>query len=112
MKTAVITLALVLALGLSSFAKDSTVASSTNATSTSSYVVRGQIIDFETKEALTGVAIEFNNEKIYTDFDGNFEVTNICDGKCEMSLNMISYRNKTIVVDTKNNVDIRIEMKR
>lgn len=113
MKKTVITLALAFALGASSFAKDATTTASSIAPSApTNYVVKGQIIDFETKEALTGVAIEINNQKIYTDFDGNFEVTNVCDGKCEMSLNMISYRNKTVVVNTKNDVDIMIEMKR
>ena len=54
----------------------------------------GKVIDANTNEPLTGVlvTIEGTNFEGYTDFDGNFFITNVPNGKYNISANMVSYQ--------------------
>ena len=76
----------------------------------------GIVLDNETGEALTGVAIHFegSNEIVYTDFDGNFEINNIVPGNYNILSNYISYSDnklKDVNVNGQNNV-IRLVLKK
>ncbi len=53
----------------------------------------GQVIDFNSGEALTGVevTIEGMNKKAYTDFDGNFRFDNLNPGEYNIIASFISY---------------------
>ena len=76
----------------------------------------GMVLDNETGEALTGVAIRFegSNETVYTDFDGIFKIDNIVPGKYNILSNYISYTDnklKDVNVSGRNNV-IRLVLKK
>ncbi|MFA9371683.1 MAG: carboxypeptidase-like regulatory domain-containing protein [Labilibaculum antarcticum] len=75
----------------------------------------GVVLDTETGEALTGVAIRFegSNETVYTDFDGNFKITNVVPGNYNILSSYISYKDnklKDVNVNGVNNV-IRLVLK-
>ncbi|PKQ62359.1 hypothetical protein BZG01_17565 [Labilibaculum manganireducens] len=76
----------------------------------------GVVLDNETGEALTGVAIRFegSNETVYTDFDGNFKIANIVPGNYNILSSYISYSDnklKDVNVNGVNNV-IRLVLKK
>jgi hypothetical protein len=76
----------------------------------------GVVLDNETGEALTGVAIRFegSNETVYTDFDGNFKIANVVPGNYNILSNYISYNDnklKDVNVNGVNNV-IRLVLKK
>ena len=55
--------------------------------------VQGKVIDKFTGETLAGVAIKFEGYNvIYSDFDGNFELSGVEPGKYSLSTNYISYK--------------------
>ena len=45
-----------------------------------------------------------------SDLDGNFTVQNVCNGKCSITISMISYADRTMEVDTENGQQLRIEL--
>ena len=76
----------------------------------------GVVLDNETGEALTGVAIRFegSNEIYYTDFDGNFKINNIVPGTYNILSDYISYNDnklRDVNVNGQNNV-IRLVLKK
>jgi hypothetical protein len=76
----------------------------------------GVVLDNETGETLTGVAIRFegSTEVVYTDFDGNFKINNIVPGNYNILSNYISYSDnklKDVNVSGQNNV-IRLVLKK
>ncbi|MBN2597304.1 carboxypeptidase-like regulatory domain-containing protein [Labilibaculum sp.] len=76
----------------------------------------GVVLDNETGEALTGVAIRFegSNETVYTDFDGNFRISNVVPGNYNILSSYISYNDnklKDVNVNGVNNV-IRLVLKK
>lgn len=54
----------------------------------------GKVIDANTKEPLTGalVTIEGTSFTGYTDFDGNFFITNVPVGKYNITAHLVSYQ--------------------
>ena len=73
-------------------------------------VLKGIILDNQTKETLAGAVIIANGQKVYSDLDGNFALPNICDDKCQIKISMISYEDQTIVVDLKNENALQIKL--
>jgi len=76
----------------------------------------GVVLDTETGEALAGVAIRFegSEETVYTDFDGNFKITNVVPGNYNVMSSYISYADnklKNVNVSGVNNV-IRLVLKK
>ncbi|WP_372755753.1 carboxypeptidase-like regulatory domain-containing protein [Labilibaculum sp.] len=76
----------------------------------------GVVLDNETGETLTGVAIRFegSSETVYTDFDGNFTISNVVPGNYNILSNYISYSDnklKDVNVNAVNNV-IRLVLKK
>jgi hypothetical protein len=75
----------------------------------------GKVLDKITGESLAGVKITINNseESVYTDFDGNFEITNIRPGKTEIVASYISYQETTETIEVSlgntNTVEVKIE---
>jgi hypothetical protein len=54
--------------------------------------ITGRVVDKHTGEALTGVAVKLNNEILFTDFEGKFEVKDILPGDYSLSISYISYK--------------------
>jgi len=60
--------------------------------------ISGKVVDIKTGEALVGVAVEVEgiNQKVYTDLDGNFTISNISPGSYNLVLSLISYKNSLV----------------
>jgi len=67
-----------------------------------SNVLKGIVFDKQTQETLAGAIITANGQKVYTDLDGNFSISNLCGGKCQLKISLISYREQTVEIDTNN----------
>jgi len=75
--------------------------------------ITGQVIDKVTGEALAGVKISLNKSEtvVYSDLDGNFEISNVNVGNNNIRTNLISYSTSNIDVScTKNLNQIEIEL--
>jgi len=81
-----------------------------NETIEQSHVLKGLVFDKLTNETLAGAVITANGQKIYTDLDGNFALTNLCGNKCQIKVSSISYVDKTIEIDTNNLEFIKIQL--
>lgn len=66
-----------------------------------------KIIDFDTKEELVGVSLDFNGKKYYTDLNGEFKVNNYRDETIKIYL--ISYVVKEVTLKENERI---IELKR
>lgn len=73
--------------------------------------ITGKIVDKDTKEGLAGVSVVANGQKVYTDFDGNFTISNLCGANCELSINLISYETKTVSVNLAENNALAVDLK-
>ena len=65
-----------------------------------------------TGEALTGVEISIDglDKKVYSDFDGNFTISNLAPGEYDIVASYISYK-KSLVEDFKADVSKQIQIK-
>ena len=70
----------------------------------------GQVTDAVTHEALPGVMLTVNGQKVYSDFDGNFVLTNLCQGVCVVGVSYISYEERCVVVDLRENESVEISL--
>lgn len=57
-------------------------------------MILGTVIDKNTNERLTGVKIATQNEVVYSDFDGNFQLNK----KDTLQLSFISYKDTIVVL--------------
>ena len=77
---------------------------------TSGSKLYGVVLDKQTNESLAGVAVYVDGQKIYTDFDGNFNFNPISKGKHEVRISMISYQDQIITVDTNKQKHLEIQL--
>ncbi len=65
---------------------------------TETVVLRGSVMDSETQECLTGVALEIagTNLKVYTGFVGKFIINNLEPGNYNIIVRFISYQGHLI----------------
>ncbi len=79
-----------------------------------SYTISGKVIDAETKEPLTGAAIQVKNSSIgtVTGLDGQFNLKNVAANNVTILVSYISYVLKTIELDfgDKSSVQLIIEL--
>ena len=77
-------------------------------------VIKGRILDQKTSEPLAGVALKVtgSDRNIYTDLDGNYTISNVIPGKCEIKIDMISYEAKTVILNPDGNQTIDLCMSR
>ena len=70
------------------------VAGSTEASVENAFI-SGVVVDKITGEPLAGVEVKMigSNEKVFTDFDGNFQFTNLPQGAYAIKIDYISYEN-------------------
>jgi hypothetical protein len=61
-------------------------------------IVKGKITDYQTQEFLAGVEIKIEGTDIvtYSDFDGNFEISQLKPGKYTFSISTVSYKVKQV----------------
>lgn len=70
-------------------------------------VLNGQVVD-ENGEPLAGVevTVEGLSKKVYTDFDGNFEIGHLKSGAYTVVVNLVAYKEAKTVLQTElNNSD-------
>jgi len=77
-----------------------------------SVTISGNVVDMSTGEALTGVeiAVEGTNTKVYSDFDGNFTISDVKPGDYNIVASFISYK-KSLVEDFKADGNSKIDIK-
>ena len=80
--------------------------SSTKTTAT----IAGKVVDKNTQETLAGVKIVLDGQKVYTDLDGNFRLTNVSSDKVQLKASLISYEEKTIDVRADQNTSLQIQL--
>lgn len=63
--------------------------------------LNGQVVDQNTGEALAGVlvSIEEAGDKLYTDFEGKFEVSGLLPGNYNVNTSMISYEKSKVEME-------------
>jgi hypothetical protein len=109
------TLLICFALVSSAFANNGNEEGKGTESSVSTTKLSGKVLDNITGESLAGVKITINNSEdcVYTDFDGNFVITNVKPGKVKISASYISYKEKTEVLnlafENTNTVEVKIE---
>ncbi len=74
--------------------------------------ISGMVSDILTNETLTGAVVTANGKKVFTDFDGNFSIDNLCSGKCLIKISMISYEDQTVELDIVSGKKVDIKLKR
>lgn len=85
-----------------------------NALKAQTYQIEGTVIDHQTGEALVGVALKLkgSDKKIYTDLDGNFEITDLPSGTYDIEIDYVSYKDITLknVSTLSSEVNIKVEL--
>jgi hypothetical protein len=72
--------------------------------------LKGIVSDKLTTETLAGAIITANGQKVYTDLDGNFSISNLCGGKCQLKISLISYKEQTVEIDTNNVQALQVKL--
>ncbi len=75
-----------------------------------SNTLKGIVADKVTQETLTGAIIAVNGQKVYTDLDGNFSISNLCSGKCQLKISLISYKDQIVEIDTNKVQSLQIKL--
>ena len=72
--------------------------------------ISGKVVD--AKESLTGVKVWLDGKEttVYTDFDGNFTINKVVEGEHKIAFSLITYKNKEVVLNTKSNEKITVEL--
>jgi CarboxypepD_reg-like domain len=70
--------------------------------------IAGKIVDLTNQENLAGaeVLIVETGTKIFTDFDGNYNFDNLPIGNYTIKVNLISYKDSEVKIDTSKNTKI------
>ncbi|MFZ4725969.1 MAG: carboxypeptidase-like regulatory domain-containing protein [Paludibacter sp.] len=72
--------------------------------------LRGMVSDNLTNETLAGAVITANGQKIYSDLDGNFTISNLCSAKCQIKISLISYEDQNVEIDLQNTKTLQIKL--
>ncbi len=82
-------------------------------TSFNHFSLKGKVLDLSSGEALAGVEVKLEgyNQKVYTDFDGNYSFNNLKPGKYNVIASYISY-NKSYIekLNLSSNEDLNIKL--
>ena len=70
----------------------------------------GSIVDDKNQETLAGVAVYVDGKKYYSDFDGNFSISDIKPGKHQIKVELISYEPATIEIEVNQDENININL--
>lgn len=80
---------------------------------TTTISLSGTVMDLNSGETLAGVEVnlEGHDQKVYTDFDGNYSFTNLKPGKYNVIASYISYDKSYIEkIDLTSNEDLNIKL--
>lgn len=86
-----------------------------NNSKASKTAIMGRVIDNQTGESLAGavVSIENTDIQVYTDLDGNFEISQILPGTYNLVVSYISYKsslieNLDVNADEKEDINVKL----
>jgi hypothetical protein len=77
--------------------------------------ISGKVFDKITGESLAGVKVSIDGTEntVYSDFDGNFEISNIKPGNHKITATYISYKEReesiNVYIERANDVELAIE---
>lgn len=77
--------------------------------------ITGKVFDKITGEVLAGVKVSITNSDkfVYTDFEGNFIISDVKPGNTEITASFISYKEKKEIINldlvSNNNIELKIE---
>jgi hypothetical protein len=115
MKKSFFTIALSLMIGVIIAGNDVTPVEGTGSVPSQTVTLKGQVVDYNSGESLTGVevTIEGTSIKAYTDFDGNFEIKDVKPGSYNLVASYISYKNSLVenfkAADKENSLEIKLQ---
>ena len=115
MKKLALSILFVAFLGIAYADNEGTKSNAPEAAPVETLALSGTVLDFNSGETLTGVevTIEGTDIKVYTDFDGKFEIGDVTPGNYNIIASYISYDKSLIEnfkADIKNNeVDIKLQ---
>ncbi len=72
--------------------------------------IQGVVLDKKTNEPLAGALVVVNDQKIYTDFDGKFKVSNLKVTEPTLKITMISYFEENLNVDLTKKDELKIQL--
>ncbi|MEA4841291.1 MAG: carboxypeptidase-like regulatory domain-containing protein [Bacteroidales bacterium] len=105
-----IAIASLILINLSATAKDRVSTEAKTEVFEHANTLKGIVADKATQETLAGATITANGQKVYTDLDGNFNISNLCSGKCQLKISLISYKDQTVEIDTNNVQSLQIKL--
>jgi hypothetical protein len=115
MKNIILSLIFVAFIGIAYADNEGTTSTASESAPVEMVSLSGTVIDFASGEVLTGVevTVEGTDIKVYTDFDGNFEIDNVTPGNYNIIASYISYEKSLIEnfeANTQNKeVDIKLQ---
>jgi len=70
------------------------------------YTFKGKVTDFHNSTPIVGASLHILNSNIYTtsDFDGNFEFKNLCEGKVVVEIKHIACDTKRVTINVNKNI--------
>ncbi len=83
----------------------------TEASVQQNYVISGLVADFSTNETLAGAVITVDNQKLYSDLDGNFVIKNSKGGKIKVTVSMISYVDQVVEIKPGEVNTLKVKLK-
>ena len=100
MKRFILSLLLVTFVGFAIAEKEGIKDNKTTSSSATTISISGTVLDMNTGEALTGVEVTIDGTdiKAYSDFDGNFTISELSPGEYDIVASFISYK-KSLVED-------------
>jgi len=115
MKKLALSILFVAFLGIAYADNEGTKSNAPEAAPVETLALSGTVLDFNSGETLTGVevTIEGTDIKVYTDFDGKFEIGDVTPGNYNIIASYISY-DKSLIENFKadienNEVDIKLQ---
>jgi len=113
MKNIILSIVFVAFLGIAYADNEGTTSNSSESAPVEMVSLSGTVIDFASGEALTGVevTVEGTDIKVYTDFDGNFEIDNVKPGNYNIIASYISYEKSLIENFTANSQNNEVDIK-
>ncbi len=75
------------------------------------YSLKGVVYDQQDQEALSGATVTIEGKKYYTDFQGNFNIPQLKEGKYQVTIDFISYCSRQVEIDLSSNQQVKIDIK-
>jgi hypothetical protein len=76
-----------------------------------SYSLKGKVYDPVCGEAIPGATVTVDGMKYYSDFAGNFFVSELRKGRHSIVVDFISYQSQTMDIDINTSREVNIELR-